>query len=158
MGRKSLFFGLAVLLAAASGPVRAGSDNPNVIQGGGTSIVTGGTGSPTFAPVKTSFAFHWEDGAGKFECLAVIPSAAAPLPGSGTFDANAMYVTGNVTSARIQGSLATLTGLATVTGLGAGTNVPFTATAKAGGPGTTLVLSISGLVFNEIVLEGAIEF
>jgi hypothetical protein len=36
--------------------------------------------------------------------------------------------------------------------------VPFTATAEAGGPGARLVLTISGLVFDEIVLEGAIKF
>jgi hypothetical protein len=128
------------------------------IRGGGTSLVRGGTGAPSFTPVMTKFAFSWKRGEGGFECLALAPSAPAGKPGSGTFDTNAMYVTGSVTSARVQGRSAVLKGTATVTGLGAGTNVPFTATATRGGPGATLVLEISGLTFSEIVLEGEIAF
>jgi hypothetical protein len=45
-----------------------------------------------------------------------------------------------------------------VTGLGAGANKPFTATATRGGPGATLVLTVSGLTFSEIVLDGQIVF
>ena len=91
---------------------------------------------------------------GHFECLALTPSAAPGAAGSGNFDINAMYVTGSITSVSVKGSTADLKGTASVTGLGAGSNVPFESTAVAGGPGTTLVLKISGLTFNEIVLLG----
>src|SRR5207248_2828400 len=81
-------------------------------------------------------------GQGRFECLALAPSALPGSPGSGNFDTNVMYVTGTITAVQINGSVAVLTGSATVTGLGAGSNVPFTATAERGGPGTTFVLTI----------------
>jgi hypothetical protein len=128
------------------------------IRGGGTSLVRGGTGAPSFTPVMTKFAFSWTDGKGGFECLALAPSVAAGKPGSGNFDTNAMYVTGSLTSAQVQGHSAVLKGTATVTGLGAGSNAPFTATITRGGPGATLVLEVSGLTFSEIVLEGEIAF
>jgi hypothetical protein len=128
------------------------------IRGGGTSIVRGGTGAPSFSPVTTTFGFSWGDGKGGFECLALVPSVAAGKPGSGNFDTNAMYVTGTISSAQVAGERAVLKGMATVTGLGAGTDRPFTATITRGGPGATLVLEISGLTFNEIVLEGEITF
>jgi len=51
-----------------------------------------------------------------------------------------------------------LTGSAIVSGLGAGTNLPFTATAERGGSGTTFLLTISGLTFNETILEGQVSF
>jgi hypothetical protein len=91
-------------------------------------------------------------------CLALVPSVAAGKAGSGNFDTNAMYVTGSLSSARVQGHSAVLNGRATVTGLGAATDAPFTATITRGGPGATLVLEVSGLTFNEIVLEGEISF
>ena len=50
---------------------------------------------------------------------------------------------------------ATITGTADVTGLGAGSNVPFTFVAQGGGPGATFVLTVSGLTFREVLLEGA---
>jgi uncharacterized protein with beta-barrel porin domain len=128
------------------------------IRGAGTSLVRGGTGSPSFIPVMTKFGFNWRDGTGGFECLALAPSVAAGKAGSGNFDTNAMYVTGSLTSAQVRGQTAVLQGTATVTGLGAGTNAPFTATVTRGGPGATLVLEVSGLTFNEIVLEGEIRF
>jgi len=56
----------------------------------------------------------------------------------------------------VTGHTAVLHGTATVTGLGAGHNVPFTATVQAGGPGTTVTLDISNLTFHEILLEGRI--
>jgi hypothetical protein len=102
--------------------------------------------------------FHWRDGQGKFECLALVPSEPAGQPGSGNFDKNVMYVTGKIVSAEIKGPQAKLTGIATVTGLGAGTSVPFTAVAEAGGPGARLTLTVSGLIFDEVVIEGAIKF
>jgi hypothetical protein len=155
--RKSLLFGLVVLLVSATAQVRADSDNSKVIQGGGTTYVTGGSGTPP-APVITKLGFHWRDGVGKFECLALVPSEPAGQAGSGNFDTNVMYVTGKITSAQIQGPRATLTGIATVTGLGKGTDVPFIAVAEAGGPGTRLTLTVSGLTFDEVVIEGAITF
>jgi len=156
MIRKSLLLGVALLLAASTGEGRADRDNSKVIQGGGTTIVTGG--GPGLAPVITKFGFHWRDGEGKFECLALIPSAPAGKAGSGNFDTNVMYVTGRILSAEIHGALATLKGIATVTGLGAGTNLPFIASAEPGGPGARMVLVVSGLTFDEVVNEGAIEF
>ena len=51
---------------------------------------------------------------------------------------------------------AVLHGTATVTGLGSGTNLPFTFEAHAGGPGTTATLTVSGLTFHEILLEGQV--
>jgi hypothetical protein len=156
MFHKSALMGLVVLLAAGTAQVRADSDHSKVIQGGGTTIVTGG--GPGLAPVITKFGFHWRDGEGKFECLALVPSAKAGTPGSGNFDANAMYVTGQIASAEIHGPSAILKGVATVTGLGAGSHLPFTATAEAGGPGARMVLVVSGLTFDEVVIEGAIDF
>ena len=128
------------------------------IRGGGTSLVRTGTGAPSFTPVMTKFGFSWRDGHGGFECLALVPNVAAGKSGSGNFDVNAMYVTGSLTSARIEGQTAVLEGTATVTGLGAGTNTPFTATVTRGGPGATLLLQVSGLTFDEIVLDGQIRF
>jgi uncharacterized protein with beta-barrel porin domain len=128
------------------------------IAGAGTSLIRGGTGSPSFTPVMTKFGFNWRNGQGGFECLALAPSVAAGKPGSGNFDTNAMYVTGSLTSAQVRGQSAVLKGTATVTGLGAGTDAPFTATVTRGGPGATLVLEVSGLTFSEIVLEGQIRF
>jgi len=127
-------------------------------QGGGSTLVTGGTGAPEFNPVITKLGFHWGDGQGHLECLALASSAAAGTPGSGNFDTNVMYVNGEITSVEIHGSTATLHGVANVTGLGAGLNLPFTAIAERGGPGTRFVLTISGLTFDEIFLEGNISF
>jgi hypothetical protein len=70
-----------------------------------------------------------------------------------------MYVTGKVTSLHVTGRTAVLNGTAIVTGLGAtlpGETTPFTATVTAGGPGATVVLTVSGLTFHEILLEGQI--
>jgi len=145
-----------VLLAAGTAQVRADSDHSKVIQGGGTTIVTGG--GPGLAPVITKFGFHWRDGEGKFECLALIPTPAAGTAGSGNFDKNIMYVTGEILSADVRGPVATLKGIATVTGLGAGTNLPFAVTAEPGGPGARMILVVSGLTFDEIVNEGGISF
>ena len=97
-------------------------------------------------------------GSGAFECLALAPSAPAGQPDSGNFDTNAMYVTGEITSARIRGDQAILRGTAEVTGVGAGSDLPFTVTLSRGGPGATLVLEVSGLTFREILLEGEFRF
>jgi hypothetical protein len=77
--------------------------------------------------------------------------------GSGNFDTNAMYVTGKVNSLEIGNGLATLRGTAVVTGLGEGQDLPFKALVRAGGPGTTVRLEVSGLTFPEILVEGHIN-
>ncbi|TLY74636.1 MAG: hypothetical protein E6K43_07725 [Gammaproteobacteria bacterium] len=147
------------VLSLTSSALAWGEDGGGVVKGGATTTVAGGTGAPDFTPVITKLTFHWRDGQGRFECLALAPaSAKAGNPGSGNFDTNVMYVTGAITGVQINGSVAVLTGSATVTGLGAGTDVPFTATAERGGPGTTFVLTISGLTFHETILEGQITF
>ena len=130
-------------------------------RGGGKTIIQGGTGlAGGFVPVVTTIAFHAERQghavSGDFECLALAPDAATGN-GSGQFTVNAMYVTGQVTSVQVQGETATLNGTATITGLGAGTNVPFTFVVRKGGPGSTAVLTASGLTFHEILLDGSFE-
>jgi hypothetical protein len=151
---------LALALLTFASDVARAKDNGNVlaIKGAATTIVTGGTGTPSFVPVITRLGFHFQNGNGRFDCLALVPSTAAGTPGSGNFDKNVMYVTGDITDAKVTGSGATITGTANVTGLGAGLNVPFTATSERGGPGTRFVLTISGLTFDETVLEGEIDF
>lgn len=133
-------------------------DGGRVVQGAGTTLVTGGTGTPSFVPVLTKFGIHWRAGQGRLDCLALAPSAAAGTPGSGNFDTNVMYVTGPITAVEIRGAIAVLTGTATVTGLGAGSSLPFTATAERGGSGARFVLTVSGLTFEETLLEGEIAF
>lgn len=133
-------------------------DRGRVVQGAGTTLVTGGTGTPSFVPVLTKFGIHWRDGQGRLDCLALAPSAAAGTPGSGNFDTNVMYVTGPITAVEIRGAIAVLTGTATVTGLGAGSSLPFTATAERGGSGARFVLTVSDLTFEETLLEGEIAF
>jgi hypothetical protein len=130
-------------------------------RGGGTTIIQGGTGpAGGFVPVITTIAFHAERQgqavSGGFECLALAP-ATPTGNGSGQFTVNAMYVTGVITSVEVQGETATLNGTATITGLGAGTNVPFTFVVRQGGPGSTAVLTTSGLTFHEVLLEGSFE-
>jgi hypothetical protein len=129
-----------------------------IAEGGGTTIIQGGTGAPGFVPVLTKLGFHAEQTSagvtGGFECLALAPEAPTG-PHSGQFTVNAMYVTGRVTGATVEGDTATLTGTADVTGLGKGSDVPFTFVMQGGGPGATSVLTVSGLTFHEVLLEGA---
>ena len=133
-------------------------------SGGGTTIVQGGTGKAGgFVPVLTTIAFHVEQTgtsqSGGFECLARAPMAGSG-PGSAEFSVNAMYVTGEITGATINGRSITITGTANITGLGAGSNVPFTLVVREGGPGATAVLTTNGspqLTFNEILLEGSFK-
>ena len=150
-------FAFAVIVSA-SGPVVAGADSDNHAQvsGAGRTIIEGGTGGPSPVPVMTVLAFHANSQGGAFECLALAP-AASTGDGSGRFEVNAMYVTGTVSSVAVNGNTAVLHGTANVTGLGAGHNVPYTATVRAGGPGTTVTLEISGMTFHEILLEGQIR-
>ena len=145
------------LLASAALPVSAGvaKDGGHQVAGGGKTIIEGG--GPGLVPVTTVLAFHANAQGGAFECLALMPPVATSFsPESGDFEVNAMYVTGKVTSVTIRDGTAVLHGTATVTGLGAGTNLPFTFEAHAGGPGTTATLTVSGLTFHEILLEGQV--
>ena len=151
---------IALISALVTGGLlaQAGGESGGVIRGGGTTIVEGGTGAPSFDPVITKFAFNWRSGGGHFECLALAANAPAGDPESGNFDTNVMYVTGEIESADVGGGVARFEGTATVTGLGAGENEPFTVRVTRGGPGATLVLRVSELTFREIVLEGQIAF
>jgi len=165
MTKRKLSLWLALLAAAglAAGltlSAQAGTAKQDpAIRGAGTSMARGGTGAPEFKPIITKFAFSFRGGEGGFECLALAPVAPAGKPGSGNFLTNVMYVTGTISSVRIVGGTAVMKGSASVTGLGAGANKkPFTATATRGGPGATLVLTVAGLTFKEIVLEGQIVF
>jgi hypothetical protein len=151
-----LVLGAALVAApiAPSGTPDDGDDDGRSVRGAGTTMLEGGTGSPAFTPVITKVAFHWQAGAGRFECLALAPTEEAGTRGSGKFDTNIMYVTGAITSADIDEDAAVLKGSATVTGVGAGSDQAFTATVIRGGPGATLVLEVSGLTFREILLDG----
>lgn len=155
-----LIAALAAGGAVLGAGIAQGDDDPEsaFIRGGATTMLEGGTGAPDFTPVLTKLAFYWNGDTGDLECLALAPSAPAGELGSGNFNTNIMYVTGPVTSAEVSGNTAVLEGTATVTGVGAGENEPFRLTARRGGPGTTVVLEVSGLVFPEIVLEGRISF
>jgi hypothetical protein len=149
---------LLVALIGASGTTADDEQDGRSVRGAGTTMVEGGTGSPSFKPIITKVAFYWQAGAGHFECLALAPSEDAGRPGSGNFDTNIMYVTGPITSAVVNKRAVVLKGSATVTGAGAGSDRPFTATVTRGGPGATLVLEVSGLTFREILLEGRFNF
>lgn len=136
----------------------AASSGRLVASGGGTTIVR--AGAPGFIPVLTTIGFYSQRTGhvvtGGFECLARAPEAETGTR-SAQFTVNVMYVTGHVNGAIVNGDEATLTGTATITGLGAGSNVPFTFVVRKGGPGATAVLTTAGLVFNEILLEGSFQ-
>jgi len=158
MNHKRLLFALAILLLVDISPSwgnDTGSDAITV-QGAGTSILTGG--GPLTAPVITKLGINFENGSGHFDCLALMPTAPAGTEGSGNFDNNIMYVTGPITAASVEGGTVVLSGTATVTGVGAGTNKRFTVTAERGGPGAKVVLVVSGSTFVETLLEGSITF
>jgi len=139
------------------------NDNGQIARGAGTTIIHGGTGSPNFVPVITTIAFHAErSGAGvtgELDCLALAPPEPGTGPGSGQFTENAMYVAGKVTGASVHEDTATLTGVADITGLGAGTNVRFTFVVHKGGPGSAAVLTVNSLSFpfHEILVQGAFQ-
>jgi hypothetical protein len=126
------------------------------VFGAGKTIIEGGTGGAAPLPVTTLVAFHADKQGGDFECLAFAPSQGTGA-GSGVFDVNVMYVTGKVTSLEIGNGVATLRGTATVTGIGAGQDVPFTALVHAGGSGSRVKLRVSGLTFLEILVDGHIS-
>ena len=151
----AVLIALAVVGPVTSAVVTGETSKHGRVSGAGKTIIEGGTGGTAPVPVTTLVAFHADTQGGDFECLALAPSGASGK-GSGEFDANVMYVTGKVTSVDADGQHASLRGTATVTGLGAGENVPFTARVAAGGSGATVTLSVSGLTFREILVEGHI--
>ena len=108
MKKRALIFVLVLTLLVGAGLYWAVSAQAkstaatHSVAGAGTSLVEGGTGAPSFHPVETTFAFHWSNGQGHFECLALTPSAAPGAAGSGNFDINAMYVTGPITSVSVE--------------------------------------------------------
>ena len=135
------------------------NDHAILARGAGTTIIHGGTGSPDFVPVLTTLAFYAERSGGNvtgtFECLALAPGAS-----SGQFTVNAMYVTGQITGATVSGDTATLTGTSSITGLGKGTDVPFTFVVRRGGPGANAVLTVNTLPtmpFHEVLVQGSFE-
>ena len=78
---------------------------------------------------------------------------------SGDFSQNVMYVTGTVDSAVVEGETIRLTGNSECTGIGVGSNLPFTATIRKGGPGATLILRGGNppQIFREILLDGLFD-
>jgi hypothetical protein len=159
--RKVLLALIGVSMAVISVSAQSSHGVKVIARGGGKTIIQGGTGQAGgFVPVITTIAFHAErqgqSVSGDFECLAFAP-AVPTGNGSGQFTVNAMYVTGQITSVEVEGDTATLKGTATITGLGAGQNQPFTLVVRKGGPGSTSVLTASGFTFNEILLEGSFE-
>jgi hypothetical protein len=153
---RALLAGAAVLCTVALTQTASATSSAvprHRAAGAGTTIIEGGTGGASPVPVTTKVAFHATGNGGDFECLALAPPQPTG-PGSGAFTTNAMYVTGMVNSLSVNGDAAVLRGVATVTGLGAGQHRPFTVTITNGGPGATVVLTVSGLTFHEILLEG----
>jgi hypothetical protein len=151
------------MMVSSSIPSWAESHGPlgdSIARGAGKTIIESGTGGATPMPVITTVAFHAErtEGAvtGAFECLALAPPGATG-PGSGTFTVNVMYVTGTVKTAVVSGDMVMLTGTATITGIGAGSNIPFTFVAREGGPGSNAVLTTGDLKFNETLVEGQFQ-
>ncbi len=159
MNYKKFVLPLFLILLISTGLVWRTNATGNAgisVQGAGTSILTGG--GPGTTPIITKLGINFEDGSGHFDCLALMPNPPAGTTGSGIFNKNIMYTTGPIVGATIEGDTAVLTGTATVTGVGAGTDKPFTVTVNRGGPGTKVVLVVSGLTFVETLLEGSITF
>jgi hypothetical protein len=154
--------GIGLLMAISPRSISGhGSDEGIIAEGGGTTLIHGGTGAPSFVPVLTTVAFHAERASGgvtgSFDCLALAPEASTGSK-SGQFTVNAMNVVGQVTGLTVSGNTATLTGTSTITGLGAGSNVSFTFVVHSGGPGATAVLTVSSLPaapFHELLVEGS---
>lgn len=145
-----------MVLATAGSNTSAAEPDSWTVMGAGHTIIEGGTGGGTPQPVITLVAFHATEQDGRFECLALAPNRTRG-PGSGAFKTNVMYVTGEVNSLSVSNGVAVLRGVAVVTGIGAGAAEPFRLVVRPGGPGTTVQLAVSGLVFNEILTDGQIE-
>ena len=76
MHRRKLIAAFFVILFALLAQVALvwGDGEGKLVRGAGTTIVTGGTGAPSFDPVLTKFGFHWRDGQGR---LSALPSRRA---------------------------------------------------------------------------------
>src|ERR1700730_12330716 len=154
---------LAMLLTTRTVFGRDSEIDNGIARGAGTTIIHGGTGAPHFVSVSTTIDFHAARsgalGTAEFECLALAPPPPGTGPGDGQFTENAMYVAGQVTGGSVHEDTATLTGTAHITGLGAGTNVPFTFVVQKGGPGSPAVLTVNSLSFSfhEILVQGAFQ-
>src|SRR5436305_12020047 len=124
-----LLAGAVLIALAVVGPssvVAKGDAGKHLrVSGAGKTIIEGGTGGTAPVPVTTTVAFHADAQGGDFECLALAPPVATGRS-SGQFSVNVMYVTGKVTSLEVSKDAAVLHGIATVTGLGAGHDRPFT--------------------------------
>lgn len=155
---RNLVAAVLVLTIVQSASANAAKAKARTILGAGTTMVAGGSGSPSFVPVITMIGIQWDGTKGTFDCLALAPSHTAPASQSGAFDSNIMYVTGEIENVTFNGDTATLTGTANCTGLGAGLGVPFVATVQRGGPGARIVLVVSGLTFTETMFNGQIVF
>src|SRR3989441_6703535 len=132
--------GFAWAAVSLTRPVSGNDSESWIGRGAGTTLVSAGLGpSGHFAPVLTKLAFHAQRSVsgvtGSFDCLALAPADLAGTKGSGEFSVNGMYVTGQITGATLHGDTAILTGTSTITGLGAGANVPFTFVVEKGGAG-----------------------
>jgi hypothetical protein len=155
---RNLIAAVLVLMFVQTTAAGAAKVKVRTILGAGTTIVAGGTGSPSFVPVITMIGIQWDGTQGTFDCLALAPSHTAGSSGSGNFDSNIMYVTGAIHTVSFNGDIATISGDADCTGLGAGIGVPFVATVQSGGPGARIVLMVSGLTFTETMFNGQITF
>jgi hypothetical protein len=162
MKKRALIFALVLTLLVGAGLYWAVSAQAkstaatHSVAGAGTSLVEGGTGAPLVPPGRDHLRLSLEQWAGP---LRVPGTHAERSSGSCRqwqlrHQRNVRHRANHLGQRR--GTTAVFKGTASVTGLGAGSNVPFEATAVAGGPGTTLVLVVSGLTFNEIVLAGQI--
>ena len=155
---RNLVAAVLVLTIVQSASANTAKAKARTILGAGTTMVAGGSGSPSFVPVITMIGIQWDGTKGTFDCLALAPSHTAGSANSGNFDSNIMYVTGQIHAVTFSGDIATITGDADCTGLGAGIGVPFVATVQRGGPGARIVLMVSGLTFTETMFNGQIIF
>ena len=158
----------AILLGFALGwAMLAQTGSPQAVRvlarGAGTTMLEGGAGPPDYMPVLTRVAFYVEsfpNGAirGQFECLALAPRASKGET-SGDFTTNVMYVTGAIEAALIERDTIRVEGNSECTGIGAGSNVPFAAVIRRGGPGATIALTagVTRQLFKEILLDGSFE-
>lgn len=167
--RKSTTLIIALAAATVLVAMAAGGDKPFAVFGAGESLLAAGNGATeleSLTPAITRFAIRavqpkGDVASGRFECIAIVPEAAAGT-GSGEFTQNVMYVSGIVTGLeQVDKDTAVISGIGPCTGIGAGTEVNFEVTVERGGPGARLQLSVDtlpGVVFNEIVTDGLIEF
>ena len=95
MNYKRLVLALLILLLIDSRLLWGGDNGGGglTVQGAGTSILTGG--GPGTVPVITRVG-NCKNGSGHFDCLALTPTLAPGLQGSGNLDNNIMYVTGPI--------------------------------------------------------------